>query len=405
MIIAKMALRNIFRQRRRSLLTGLMMVGGFTLCSVFLGISDGSYGNIIDLFTQDHTGHVQIHKKGYLDRPSLYKTIDDERYIDKKILKTPHVKSLAPRVYSPALAFVGKKTTGAEIVGIDPAREPNTSRIVQKVDSGRFFSQVPSNEVIIGGGLADILQIGLEDEIALIGQGADGSIANDIFKVIGIISKETSTYDRMKCYMSLKTAQDFLVLGGRVHEIAILLEDESLARETASKISEKLNDESLAVDPWQIVEKEFYRAMWADNMGNYITQGIIMLIVAIGVLNTVLMSILERTKEFGVMKALGTRPLTILKLIVLETAMLCIISIAMGALLSLSFNHYLSIHGIELSTPFDYGGIRWDTILSEVNSRTLYVPAIVTFLAALTVSVFPAIRAARIVPVKAMRDK
>ena len=196
-----------------------------------------------------------------------------------------------------------------------------------------------------------------------------------------------------------------LVLGGRVHEIAILLEDESLARETASKISEKLDDESLAVDPWQIVEKEFYRAMWADNMGNYITQGIIMLIVAIGVLNTVLMSILERTKEFGVMRALGTRPFTVLKLIVLETAILCIISIAMGALLSLSFNHYLSIHGIKLSTPFDYGGIRWDTILSEVNSRTLYVPAIVTFLAALTVSVFPAIRAARIVPVKAMRDK
>ncbi len=355
--------------------------------------------------TQDHTGHVQIHKKGYLDKRSLYRTINGEESIEEKVLEVPHVKSATPRVYSPALAFVGKKTTGTEIVGIDPVKESRTTRIAQKVDYGEFFSGSPSNEVIIGSGLADVLNVGLDDEIALIGQGADGSIANDVFRVRGIISKESGLYDRMKCYMHLETAQNFLVLDGRIHEIAILLEDESFSRRTAGKIQEKLGDESLAADPWQVVEKEFYRAMQVDVKGNYITQGIIILIVAIGILDTVLMSILERTKEFGVMRALGTRPAAVFRLIVLETALLCLISIAVGVALSLSFNYYLSVHGIKLSTAFEYGGMEMDTILSVVNLRTLWIPGLVTFLAALTVSVFPAIRAAKIVPVKAMKEK
>jgi len=405
MIIPKMAFRNIFRQRRRSLLTGLMMMGGFTLCSVFLGIQYGSYGNIIDLFTRDHTGHVQIHRFGYLDKPSLYRTMAAEDSVEEKVLGVAHVESVAPRVYSPALAFVGKKTTGAEVVGIDPIKEASTTRISHKVDQGQYLSESSSNDIIIGGGLAEILNIGLDDEVALIGQGADGSIANDIFKVRGIISKEVSSYDKMKCYMHIKKAQEFLVLEGRIHEIAVLLDDEDSARKTAIEISEKIGDEGLSVDPWQVVEKEFYRAMLIDNQGNYISQGIIILMVAIGVLDTVLMSILERTKEFGVMRALGTRPAAVFKLIVIETLLLCLIAIAVGVVLSFFLNYYLSIHGIKMSTSFEYGGITFDTMLSEVSFIVFWVPALVTFLAAVTVSVFPAIRAARIVPVKALRAK
>ena len=412
MIVPKMAFRNIFRQRRRSLLTGLMMMGGFTLCSVSLGISDGSYGYIIDLFTKDHTGHIQIHKEGYLEKPSLYSTIDNWESMEEEVLEHPDVESMAPRIYSPALAFVGNKTTGAQIVGIDPVREPRTTRIRPKVSKGRFLtkdaskesSEGPSNEVIIGESLAEILKVGLDDEIYLLGQGADGSIANDVFKVTGIIPKKTGSYDKIRCYMHLAKAQEFLTLEGRVHEVAVLLRHQKLARNTASEIRAKIDNKGLSIDPWQVVEKDFFKAMQVDMKGNYITQGVIILIVAIGVLDTVLMSILERTREFGVMRAVGTRPVFVFKLIVLETFFLCIIAVAVGAVISLAVNYYFSVHGIKLPTPVDYGGMRWDTMLSEVNLRTLWIPALVTSLAALTVSVFPAIRASRITPVKAMRE-
>ena len=403
MILAKMAFRNIFRQRRRSLLTGLMMMGGFVLCSIFFGFSEGSYGNIINLFTRNNTGHVQIHSTGYLDRPSLYKTIDSFEAIERKITGIRHVKSVTPRVSSPALAFVEAKTTGAEVIGIDIVKEPKTTSILDKVGKGRFFSDKFSNEIIIGSGLADILKAGIRDEVALIAQGADGSIANDNFIVIGIISEKTSSSDKMKCYMDIKTAQNFLVLDERIHEIVILLDDQRFSRETASLITEALNNEKLDVEPWQVVEKAFFRVMQVDNIGNYITQGIIILIVAIGVLNTVLMSILERTREFGVIRAIGTRPGKVFFLILLETAFLSLISIFAGIILASGINHYLAVHGIKMPSPVDIGGIKFDTMLSIVSWRTIWIPGITTLSAAILVSVFPGIRAARIKPVNAMR--
>jgi ABC-type lipoprotein release transport system permease subunit len=403
-LILKMAFRNIFRQRRRSMLTGLMMAGGFLLFSLSIGLADGSYANIINVFIRDHTGHLQIHRQGYLDRPSLYKTIADPQRIMAELLAMPHVLSLAPRLFSPALAFVEKKTTGVQVIGIDPVRESETTNLVHKITQGRFFAGPPAAEIIIGSGLAEVLGLKLGDELSLVGQGADGSIANDNFKVIGILSKSGGAFDRMNCYMALATAQNFLALDDRVHEIAVLLDDQAPAREMAAAIAQKLRDPSLDVEPWQVVEREFYHAMQVDLKGNYVSQLIIMLIVAIGVLNTVLMSILERTREFGVLRAMGTRPPAVFRLIVYETALLSLLAISAGAGLSLALNYYFSVHGITMPTPIEWGGMRWDTMLSQVSWKTLWQPGLVTFLSAVAVSVPPGIRAARIAPVQAMRS-
>jgi putative ABC transport system permease protein len=402
MINLKMAFRNIFRQRRRSLLTGLMMMGGFVLFSVAVGIADGGYGSMIDMFTRDHTGHIQIHKPGYLDRPSLYKTIQNEEFITEKILKIKQVRSVSPRVFSPALAFFGTKTTGAQVVGIDPVKESQTTRIAQKVNEGRFISEAPLNEIFISNSLAEVLKVRIGDQVALIGQGADGSIANDIFEIVGITAKSGSSFERMNCYMHIKTAQHFLALSGRIHEIAVLLDDQGASRAIAAQIAESLKDESLDVAPWQVVEKQFYEAMQADKRGNYIVQVVIMIIVAIGVLNTVLMSILERTREFGVMRAVGTRPGSIFRLILFEISYLSIISISAGAVLGVLINYYLSVHGISFPEPIEYGGMSFYSFPSVVSAKTLWLPACVTYFTAMIVSVFPALRAARITPVTAM---
>jgi len=402
MLIPKMAFRNVFRQRRRSLLTGLTLTLGFVFFSVSLGLFDGTYGRIIDIFTKDHTGHIQIHRAGYLDRPSLYKTISEGEDLERKLSTIPEVEALAPRVYSPVLAFSGTKTTGAQMIGVDPDQEPKTSRLATKVSQGRFFSQDSDDEIIMGSGLAEVLQLRLGDEVSLITQAADGSIANDNFRIIGITDRTSSTLERMKCYLPITTAQAFLVLGGRIHEIAILLHRQKDAQRIAAGMVDVLRDSSLEAAPWQIVEKPFYDAMQADYKGSYITLVIIMLIVAIGVLNTVLMAILERTREFGVLRALGTRPGTVFFLILYEVVFLSAISIAIAIPVSLSANSYLSVHGIP--TPaIEWGGMVFDVAIAEVTFKSIWLPTAVTFFTAVFVSIFPAIRAARVTPVTAMR--
>jgi ABC-type lipoprotein release transport system permease subunit len=379
------------------------MAGGFVLFSISIGFQDGSYGSIIDMFTRTHTGHVQIHRKGYLDKPTLHKGIDHPDELQERILEMPGVEALTPRVHFTCLALFQTKTSGAKIIGIDPRKEASAMRIEPRVADGRYLSAEPSHELILGRGLADVLNVAINDEISLIGQGADGSIPNDNFTVVGIFSKSGSAYDHMSCYVHIDTTREFLLLGDRVHEIAIILDDQDRSRTAAAGIDSELADESLDIQPWETVERQFYQAMIVDKRGGYITLGIIMLIVAIGVLNTVLMSILERTKEFGVIRAIGTRPSSVFTLILTETAFLAAFSIIVGAAAAALLNHYFSIHGIRLSQPLQYGGVEWDRMLSIVSFRTFWLPALVTFLAAVVVSVFPALRAAHVTPVKAMR--
>ena len=177
-----------------------------------------------------------------------------------------------------------------------------------------------------------------------------------------------------------------------------------MAIEGARLIDAALQEEDLDVEPWQVVEREFNQAMMTDLQGLWISISIIMVIVAVGVLNTVLMTILERTREFGMLRAVGTRPRSIFALILLETCFLTLISMALAAVLSLICNYALSISGIALPQPVEVAGFSFDRMVSTTAPRTLWIPAIVVTASALTVSTIPALRAARITPVEAMRS-
>ncbi|HDZ62142.1 MAG TPA: ABC transporter permease [Nitrospirae bacterium] len=404
MIILKIAFRNIFRRKRRSVLTGLMMAGGCAMFALFIGMIDGGYGSVIEMFTRDHTGHIQIHKAGYLDKPSIYKTIDEPDSVGSRIEQVAGVQSWAPRVYTPALAFAGKKTTGVKVTGVDPIKEALTTRIKYKVEKGRFISEIPSREIVVNEGLAKILKVDLGEEIALIAQGADGSIANELFTVVGITGKSGSSSGSSICYMNIRSAQEFLSLGDRVHEIAIILTDYKKTELTAGLIKNALNETMLEVHPWQVVESQFYKAMQADIKGNWYSIMVFTVIIAIGVLNTILMVILERTREFGVLKALGTSPFQIFHLIVFETLFLAVLSIMIGTVAGMAGNWWFQEYGITLSEPIEYGGYIWDTITAKVTLRSVVIPALIIFSTALVVSIWPAIRASRIIPVKAMRS-
>ncbi|MFO7731071.1 MAG: FtsX-like permease family protein [Spirochaetia bacterium] len=401
MLTIKLALRNLMRQKRRTVYTGLSMLVGFVLAGFFIGWADGTYNHMIDKFTRNRLGHIQVHQKGYLDTPSLYKTIDSPEEIGNRIDKYEQIEAWAPRVFSAGLVSITEKSAGAEIIGVDPQREDATTSFSNKVIEGRYLAA--SGEVLIGKELAKILNGGVGDEIAIFSQAADGSIAENLYTVVGLLDMGDPRLNRSGFYMSLSDARELLVLYNQAHEIALTLHDLRQVNEVTQILQAEFSDTELGVAPWQEFAKEFYRAMQADKNGMYISLLVVILVVAITILNTILMSVMERQKEYGVLKAIGTRPGSIVKMVIAETSMLALFSILIGSLITFLLNTYMAEYGLHLSSPINWGGVQLETMRGEVNLRSFVLPSLTVVMTSLTVCFFPAIKAARTEPAKTMR--
>jgi len=402
-MILKLAIRNILRQKRRSFYTILSIAVGFSFASIMIGWRMGTFNLVIDKFTRAYLGHIQIHATDYLDRPSLYKNIDDYETVGERIMSVDGVESWSPRLYAAGLGTAGDKSTAVQIIGIDPTLENDVTAFDNKVEAGKTFSQKPSHEVILGKGLMKTIGARIGQEFVIVSQGADGSIANDMYEITGIIESGNEYSDRIAVYMHLADAQELMVLENRVHELVIITEDVRKVDEFASLITAELNEPELETLSWKKVNVSFYNLIVAKEEAQNVMHLVIMLIIAIGVLNTVLMSVLERIREFGVLKAVGTRASQIFKLILTETFMMCIIGIVIGIVIGTGVNYGMSIHGIKLPEGYDLSGVVMDTMKSEVNAQSIYEPAILVLLTSLIVSIYPALKASRTKPAKTMR--
>ena len=397
------ALRNIFRQKRRSFLTGLSISAGYVFFALTLSLIEGSYSNMIKLFTENHIGHIQIHSDDYLTRPKIYKSINDRSEIEHKLINDPRIISFTPRTYSPALSFSEEKTGPVQLIGIDPEKEPTVSRLREKITEGSFFneSQETGDKIhaLISKGLAIKLGLEVNDEFVLIGQGADGSIANDIFTVSGTVGRKSSL-DKTSVYLPLTAMQDFLSLDNNVHEYALLIRDVSQAQMVSKSLQSVLSD--FVVSPWQVVEEVFFKSMEADKRGNWVFLGLVTIIVFIGVLNTIFMSVLERTREFGVMRAIGFRAAGLINLIFTETILLTLLSLFLGLLTALPLILWFSEVGYMFPEPMDMGGIEFQHLKGDLSLKVLFLPMGIVFLFATFTSALPAIRASRLTPVDAL---
>jgi len=407
-LLVKLAFRNIFRQRRRSLLTGLSMGGGYLLLAFTLSLIEGSYNNLINIFTHDHTGHVQVHKGNYVDRPGIQKTMLRTSGIEKVLDKESTIIGWAPRIFGVGLGYGGEKSAPLSIVGIDPEQEKNTTKIFEKVHQGDYFTSEINPDgyysAMIGHGVADMLKLSIGDEIVLISSGVDGSIANDIYIVKALVGNRAS-YDKMNVYLPLNAAQEFFSMFGKVHEYAVITAHSSDARSLAQSLTSAINNTEITVSPWQEVEETFYKSMKADKEGNKVTMGIVVFLICIGVLNTVLMSVLERTREFGVMLAVGTNRFTVMSMIILETAALGILSCLGGFIVSIPLIYWFTTVGITMPQAMDLGGILYDTMKGEMSVVVFALPALIIIGSAALVSLLPGIRAAQITPLDALSDR
>jgi ABC-type lipoprotein release transport system permease subunit len=406
----KLAFRNILRNKRRTILTVLSMLGGYFLLVLSISVQNGSYDQVIDFFTKDSTGHAQIVEKGYLERPTLYKSVPATDAFYKQLMAIDPVTHAMPRIVSGALAYGETKSFPVQVLGVDVNKEAQASFLTEKVKQGRYFSAQKNEdgyfEVMIGAAVARQLSVSIGDELILISQGTDGSMANDLYLVAGIVGS-TDGADTRNVYMPLAAAQDFYVMFNKAHYWVVLTDSFASSDKLTDDLNTWLTSESqtkLEAASWKVVSKEFYNAMTADIEGGYISYYIIVLLICIGVLNTVLMSVLERTGEFGVLKAIGTSGRRIFLLIVIETLMLAAISCLGGFILSLPINYYLATVGIALPEPIEFSGVTMSHMQGLWNVSVFIEPALIIIGSAALVSIFPARRAAKIVPVEAMRS-
>lgn len=402
-MLLKISFRNVFRQRRRTVFTVLTMFGGFTLSSVSLAWMDGSYNNIIENFTRNRLGHIQIHHKEYSDRPSLYRTIDSVGALGAVLDGIERVESWAPRVLAAGLASANDKSAGVRIVGIDPARESRTVNFDPQVFEGRQLASEPSREALVGRGLAARFGARVGDDIILLSQAADGSMANDLFTIAGLVDTGDNASNQTHVYVHIADARDFFVLDGRVHEIVIVSRNPKDLFELSREIAGAIDRPNLVVEPWQEFARAFHEAMKADEAGNWVSLAILILMVSVSVLNTVLMNVLERRREYGLLRAVGTRPRLVLGIVVFEVFVMAVMAVIVGTGVSLGINYWVTLHGIPMPMELEFAGTTWTHMYAEINVRSYVIPTITVILSALIVGFFPAVKAARTEPAVAMR--
>lgn len=351
-------------------------------------------------------GEIQVHAAGYRDDPDLYKRIADPDGLVAKLEAEGF--AAAPRIYGFALAAAGSASAGVQIRGIDVARELSVTKIHHHVAQGEWVSDDDPMGVVVGRKLARSLSVKLGDEVVLVGQAADGSMANELFRVRGILKTTSDAVDRGAFFIPQDSARALLVIPEGAHEIAIVQTKASLPiAEAAASVA------TIAVDSqthsWRELQPMLARMIDMGDVGKYIMLFITYTAVAMVVLNAALMSVFERIREFGILKALGVGPVQVGAVVLFEsmiqTALASVVAIATGVPVSL----YFQKHGLDLSSiagVSSFAGIAMDPIwYCQVSVRSVLEPLVLLALVVLVAVLYPGTKAALIRPIRAIHHR
>jgi putative ABC transport system permease protein len=403
-----MAWRNIWRNPRRTILTVCAITFATVLLVFMLSFQFGSYETMINTSVKISTGHLQVQAEKYQEKKSIRFVISDPRAIAEILDQIPEVAAYSFRAQAFALISSKDRTYGVVVTGIEPQKEAHVSRIKKLVYKGNFLSADDINQALLGKLLAKNLRVIIGDELTLLGQGRDGSIGATVVRVKGIFSSGIDEFDRSAMQIPLATFQETFSMGHAVHEVVII--GKSLS--DVSRIKAKLNTALAALHKgkplktldWQELMPGLRQAIEMDLVSGLIFYGLLIIVVAFSILNTFLMAIFERTKEFGVMMAMGTTPRRLTKILLTESMTMTLIGIMTGIGIGIGVTYYFQIHGIdfsggsELLNQFGITGRMYPKLSLLSVSIGPFMVLFFTFFAAL----YPALKIRRLRPVEAM---
>lgn len=408
-IYSKMAWRNIWRNPRRTVLTICAIAFACLLLVFMLSFQFGSYEAMINASVKINTGHLKIQVKEYQDKRGMHQVVPEPLAIGKILDTIQGIYAYTFRANGFSLVSSEDRTYGILVTGIDPAREETVSTIKQLVRKGNYLSPADTGQGLVGSLLAQNLKASIGDELTLLGQGRDGSIAATVVIVKGIYSSGINEVDRNTIQIPLKDFQEIYSMRGGVHEVVIVADTlkhvASIKRTIKQELDRTDKTSELTVMDWMELVPGLLQSIQLDLVSGFIMYGILIVVVAFSILNTFLMAIFERTKEFGVMMAVGTTPGRLTRLVVTESMMLTMIGIVVGIVLGSLVTMYFQMYGIdftganEILNAYGISG-RLYPRLSIISATVGPVAVlIITFLSAL----YPALKVRRLRPVEAMQ--
>jgi ABC-type lipoprotein release transport system permease subunit len=400
-LLLRLAWRNVLRNRRRTAVVLSAIALGLWAMLFFAAFTRGWSNDVTHNAINTLTGHLQIHAPGYLLDPSVDHVMSPPGRELLKLLNKPPVTAWATRVRVPTVVMSERETSGVTLVGIDPASEKGLSFIASAVTKGRNLDGPEDNGILIGRRLAKRLDTDLGKRVVIMSQGSAHSIVDRGFRIVGIYDADRASTEMTFVFVGRSVAQHMLGLGREISEIAVVLEDPAQVDPFVEQVRRVAD--GLDVQPWTRLEPMAEALVALGQAWVWIFYLVMYIAMAFGLVNTLLMAVWERTREFGLVQALGMRPRMIIRQVLAESFILLAIGTLLGGLLAVATLAFLH-GGIDFSS-FAEGAEMWG--MSKIIYPALGAWDIASAVALIVVlgvlaSLYPAIRAARKAPVEAI---
>ncbi len=406
---ASMAWRNLWRNRRRTLVTLSSIAFGTMLAILFTGIGDENWRQMIDLAARLGGGHVTLQHPEYLELPTLSRTVRNASRLRDRALEDPQVERAMLRIAGNVMVASPEQSQGAGFIAFDPATEDvETLSVLDALHEGELFETADSRGVIIGIGLARKLRVGVGRKIVYTLTDKNGDIVQEAARVIGTLRTGAPSVDGGLCLLPLERVRK--LLGYRADEslrVALFLRDQRSAEDVAERLASVVSP--LAAVPWYESQPELSGFITMKVVGSQVMEVVIMLLVAAGIFNTLFVSVMERVREFGVMLAIGFSPARLFGLIMFESFWLALVGLALGALVTAGPYWYMAQVGVDIAAQLEISGTEVAGVaLTPIMHVGIYLDHLVAIVLAALVAtllsgVYPAWSAGRVAPVESIR--
>lgn len=410
MKVSTFAWRNLWRRKRRTFITAFSIGFGVLLSVTFTGAGDYGYTNMINLGAKMGWGHVTIAPRGYIQTPTLDKRLSRTDEIRNTVLNMPEIRGAIVRIMGQAIFVSARKTVGGMFIGIDPSQESAKQNLfINAIIEGDIFPNASGRWVVIGYKMAEKLGLKIRKKLVYTTTDVEGEIVSEIARVSGIFKTGVDELDSAMALFPINTLRETLhYQADEATIVAITLDDQRDALQQRITIAERMNNKDWEVLSWKETQPDLAGIIALDRAGNRISQALVGLLIAAGIFNTLLMSVMERTKEFGLMLAVGMSPLTLFKLVVGESLWLALVGLVVGICITTPWYLYLNTVGIDftgaIGEDYNAGGVLIDPIF-KIKLYRESILAILSGLFCLTFisGLYPAWRAARVPPVESLK--
>ncbi len=413
-LLVKLAWRNLWRHRKRTVITLSSIAIGFGLAVFSIGIGDGSHNSMIRNAIKLGEGHMAVQPRGYLEAPANHKYLADGRTLQAKLDRLGVAASIEPRISLQVLASTANNSVGAALEGMSAANDPRVAMLKPKLIDGHWIKQEDHRGIVIGDGMARKLKVKVGGKVVLMAGTRGGDTQAQLGRVRGIFDSHVDELDDYLVLSDITFARYFLEGEGAepqkqpVTRFAIFLDDPDALSEIKGIIKPAVSDDKTVVLDWQELMPQLVQFIVIDDAGNYVFLVLILTMVVFGILNTVLMSVLERTREFGLLRALGLGRTHLLLLVFCESMLLSMLAVLIGWIVGGGTHWWFSQHGLDFSAMLGGDTAMMGTFIdpivyTELSQGRVIQLTVIVFVATLASGIYPALKAARVTPVQALR--